>query len=42
LWECSKDASEGFGTMFMEHVIPAFLMAIDGVLARAKMTENGN
>jgi hypothetical protein len=25
--------------MFMEYVIPAFLMTIRGVLARAKMTE---
>lgn len=26
--ELPKDASEGFGDMFMKHVIPAFLMAI--------------
>jgi hypothetical protein len=25
----------------MEYVIPAFLMTIRGILARAKMTENG-
>jgi hypothetical protein len=30
-----KDASEGFGTMFMEHVIPAFFNDDkDGILAR--------
>tara|TARA_R110000868_G_scaffold174940_4_gene411825 strand:+ start:975 stop:2177 length:1203 start_codon:yes stop_codon:yes gene_type:complete len=41
--ELPKDASEGFGTMFMEHVIPAFFNDDkDGVLARAKMTEKGN
>lgn len=40
--ELPKDASEGFGTMFMEHVIPAFFNNDkDGILARAKMTENG-
>ena len=40
--EIPKDASEGFGTMFLEHVIPAFFNGDkDGVLARAKMTENG-
>jgi alanine dehydrogenase len=40
--ELPKDASEGFGTMFMEHVIPAFFNGDkDGVLARAQMTENG-
>jgi hypothetical protein len=27
LWN-PKDASEGFGSMFLEHVIPAFLMVI--------------
>jgi alanine dehydrogenase len=26
--ELPKDASEGFGSMFMEYVIPAFLMTI--------------
>lgn len=40
--ELPKDASEGFGEMFLEHVIPAFFNEDkDGVLARAKMTENG-
>ena len=40
--ELPKDASEGFGELFLEHVIPAFFNDDkDGVLARAKMTENG-
>jgi alanine dehydrogenase len=40
--ELPKDASEGFGEMFMEHVIPAFFNNDkDGILARAKITENG-
>ena len=40
--ELPKDASEGFGEMFMEHVIPAFFNSDkDGILERAKMTENG-
>ena len=40
--ELPKDASEGFGEMFLEHVIPAFFNEDkDGVLARAKMTESG-
>lgn len=40
--ELPKDASEGFGDMFLEHVIPAFYNNDkDGILARAKMTENG-
>jgi len=40
--ELPKDASEGFGEMFLEHVIPAFYNNDeDGVLSRAKMTENG-
>jgi alanine dehydrogenase len=40
--ELPKDASEGFGEMFMQHVIPAFFNGDkDGVLSRAKMTENG-
>jgi len=40
--ELPKDASEGFGEMFMEHVIPAFFNGDkDGILDRAKMTENG-
>lgn len=40
--ELPKDASEGFGEIFMEHVIPAFFNGDkDGILQRAKMTENG-
>jgi alanine dehydrogenase len=40
--ELPKDSSEGFGEMFMEHVIPAFFNNDkDGILARAKMTDNG-
>ncbi|MEO5775492.1 MAG: NAD(P)-dependent oxidoreductase [Flavobacterium sp.] len=40
--ELPKDASEGFGVMFMEHVIPAFFNNDkDGILQRAKITENG-
>jgi alanine dehydrogenase len=40
--ELPKDASEGFGELFLEHVIPAFFNDDkDGVLHRAKMTENG-
>lgn len=40
--ELPKDASEGFGDTFLKHVIPAFYNNdTDGVLARAKMTENG-
>lgn len=40
--ELPKDASEGFGELFLEHVIPAFYNDDkDGILARAKMTENG-
>ena len=40
--ELPKDASEGFGEMFMEHVIPAFFNNDkDGILQRAKMTEKG-
>ncbi|MFT5251760.1 MAG: alanine dehydrogenase [Flavobacteriales bacterium] len=40
--EIPKDASEGFGSMFLEHVIPAFFNGDkEGVLARAKMTEKG-
>lgn len=38
--ELPKDASEGFGEMFLNNVIPAFFNNDkDGVLARAKMTE---
>lgn len=40
--ELPKDASEGFGVLFLDHVIPAFFNNDkDGILARAKMTENG-
>jgi alanine dehydrogenase len=40
--ELPKDASEGFGEMFMEHVIPAFFNGDkDGILERAKITEKG-
>ncbi len=40
--ELPKDASEGFGEMFLENVIPAFFNNDkNGVLARAKMTESG-
>lgn len=40
--ELPKDASEGFGEMFMDHVVPAFFNGDkDGILQRAKMTENG-
>nr|WP_315238627.1 NAD(P)-dependent oxidoreductase [uncultured Flavobacterium sp.] len=40
--EIPKDASEGFGEQFMEHVIPAFFNGDkDGILERAKITENG-
>ena len=37
--ELPKDASEGFGEMFLEHVIPAFFNAdARGILKRAKIT----
>lgn len=40
--ELPKDASEGFGEMFLQHVIPAFYNNDkDGILHRAKITENG-
>lgn len=40
--ELPKEASQGFGEMFMEHVIPAFFNGDkDGILQRAKITENG-
>ena len=40
--ELPKDASEGFGELFLQNVIPAFFNNDkDGVLQRAKMTENG-
>ena len=40
--ELPKDASEGFAEMFLDNVIPAFFNNDkDGILQRAKMTENG-
>ncbi|WP_053975796.1 NAD(P)-dependent oxidoreductase [Mangrovimonas xylaniphaga] len=40
--ELPKDASEGFGSLFLEYVLPAFFNADkDGILQRAKVTENG-
>ena len=40
--ELPKDASEGFGQMFLKHVIPAFFNGDkDGILERARMTQNG-
>lgn len=40
--ELPKDASEGFGDMFVVHVLPAFFNGDkDGILQRAKITENG-
>jgi len=40
--EIARDASEGFGSMFVKHIIPAFFNGDkDGILQRAKMTENG-
>jgi hypothetical protein len=40
--ELPKDASEGFGETFLEHVIPAFFNNDkEGILQRAKITENG-
>jgi len=40
--ELPKDASDGFGEMFLEHVIPAFFNNDkDGILQRAKITEKG-
>ncbi|MEO5789759.1 NAD(P)-dependent oxidoreductase [Gelidibacter sp.] len=40
--ELPKDASEGFGEMFLEHVIPAFFnQDDDGILKRARITKNG-
>ena len=40
--ELPKDASEGFGDMFLEHVIPAFFNDDEhGILKRAKITQNG-
>ena len=40
--ELPRDASEGFGEAFVEHVIPAFYNGdADGILDRARMTQNG-
>lgn len=40
--ELPKDASEGFGEMFLENVIPAFFNNDErGILKRAKITQNG-
>lgn len=40
--ELPKDASEGFGIMFLENVLPAFFNNDQrGILKRAKITENG-
>lgn len=40
--ELPQDASEGFGEMFLKHVIPAFFNKDkEGVLQRAKITESG-
>jgi len=40
--EIARDASEGFGKSFEKYIIPAFFNGDkDGVLQRAKMTENG-
>ena len=40
--ELPKDASEGFGEMFLKNVLPAFFNGDeDGILERARMTQNG-
>ncbi len=40
--ELPRDASEGFGQMFLEGVMPAFFNGDkDGILERARMTQNG-
>ena len=40
--ELPKDASEGFGEMFLKYVIPSFFNNDkDGILERARMTKNG-
>lgn len=39
--ELPKDASEGFGEAFLEHVIPAFFNDDErGILKRARITTN--
>jgi alanine dehydrogenase len=41
--EIPKDASEGFGEMFINHVIPAFTnQDKDGILERAQITNQGS
>jgi len=40
--ELPRDASQGFGDTFVKSIIPAFFNGDkDGILSRAKMTENG-
>lgn len=40
--ELPKDASDGFGEMLLQHVVPAFFNNDkDGILQRAKITEKG-
>ena len=40
--ELPKDASEGFGKTFIEHVLPSFFDNDENeILKRAKITENG-
>lgn len=40
--ELPKDASEGFGEMFLEHVLPSFFNDDErGILKRARITQNG-
>lgn len=40
--ELPKDSSEGFGEMFMKHVVPAFFNNDkDGILHRAQITDKG-
>ena len=39
--ELPKDASEGFGEMFLKAVLPAFNNDAEGILERARMTSNG-
>ena len=41
--EIARDASEGFGENFKKYIIPAFFNGDkDGILERAKVTENGH
>lgn len=40
--ELPRDASEGFGSAFVKHIIPAFFNGdADGILERARMTRGG-